>query len=151
IDFIYSSALHKKVPEFAAFLDSVYRWGMFAFALLSMILLAGVVDLVRSFSIAKQYRNITAVITQFAEGDYSQRIKLRGAKTNVLQRVMVSFNELADNVVANIAELQRIDQQRRELVANVAHDLGTPLTSIHGYVETILLKDADLTVDERKK
>lgn len=47
--------------------------------------------------------------------------------------------------------LTRQDQERRELIANVSHDLRTPLSSLHGYLETLLLKDASLTPDERRR
>jgi len=48
-------------------------------------------------------------------------------------------------------ELTRQDQQRRELVANISHDLRTPLTSLHGYLETLRVKDGLLTQAERHR
>jgi signal transduction histidine kinase len=47
--------------------------------------------------------------------------------------------------------LTRQDQERRELVANISHDLRTPLASLHGYLETLSLKDATLTAEERRR
>jgi signal transduction histidine kinase len=47
--------------------------------------------------------------------------------------------------------LTRQDQERRELIANVSHDLRTPLSSLHGYLETLLLKDAVLDAAERRR
>src|SRR4029077_5492278 len=38
----------------------------------------------------------------------------------------------------DITELRKLENVRREFVANVSHELKTPLTSIHGYVETLL-------------
>jgi len=46
-------------------------------------------------------------------------------------------------------ELKQNDAKRRELIANVSHDLRTPLTSLHGYIETLLMKENDLTEAER--
>jgi signal transduction histidine kinase len=49
-----------------------------------------------------------------------------------------------------MAELRQTDNLRRELIANVSHDLRSPLASIQGYLETILMKDETLKPDERR-
>ncbi len=51
-----------------------------------------------------------------------------------------SYNDMADTIVKNIEEIKTMDNLRRELVANVSHDLRTPLATIQGYIETILIK-----------
>ncbi len=43
------------------------------------------------------------------------------------------------------------EQERREMVANISHDLRTPLASLHGYLETLSLKDASLSPEERRR
>lgn len=62
-----------------------------------------------------------------------------------------AFADLARRVSAQWRELAGQDQQRRELVANLSHDLRTPLTSLHGYLETLALKDATLEPAERRR
>ncbi|MDN8092967.1 HAMP domain-containing sensor histidine kinase [Burkholderia multivorans] len=47
--------------------------------------------------------------------------------------------------------LTRQDQQRRELIANISHDLRTPLTSLHGYLETLSLKADTLGEPDRRR
>ncbi|MBK7485387.1 MAG: hypothetical protein IPI70_04340 [Nitrospira sp.] len=47
-----------------------------------------------------------------------------------------------------MATLKQTDILRRELVANVSHDLRTPLASLHGYLETLLMKEGTLTREE---
>ncbi|WP_177313083.1 sensor histidine kinase, partial [Burkholderia ubonensis] len=47
--------------------------------------------------------------------------------------------------------LTRQDQQRRELITNISHDLRTPLTSLHGYLETLSLKTDSLGDAERRR
>lgn len=47
--------------------------------------------------------------------------------------------------------LEDAESLRRELVSNVSHDLHTPLTSIQGYVETLLLRGADLPAEVREQ
>jgi signal transduction histidine kinase len=47
--------------------------------------------------------------------------------------------------------LTRQDQQRREFIANISHDLRTPLTSLHGYLETLSVKSEQLSDEERNR
>jgi len=62
-----------------------------------------------------------------------------------------TFNQMADTIEANVEELKRIDKLRRDLVANLSHDLRSPLASIQGYLETILIKESRLDPEERKE
>jgi signal transduction histidine kinase len=48
-------------------------------------------------------------------------------------------------------EKQALESMRQQLVANVSHDLRTPLSSIHGYLETLLMKNEELTAEQRKE
>ncbi|MCY1273124.1 Adaptive-response sensory-kinase SasA [compost metagenome] len=61
-----------------------------------------------------------------------------------------AFAQMGQRLAEQWRELTRQDQQRRDLVANISHDLRTPLTSLHGYLETLRLKDASLGADERR-
>jgi signal transduction histidine kinase len=57
---------------------------------------------------------------------------------------------MAQRMVDQLRDLRHNDVLRRELVANVSHDLKTPLASLQGYVDTLLLKDASLSAAERR-
>jgi len=88
------------------------------------------------------------VIRDFQKGNLNARIEMKGK--GELKEFADSFNDMADTIVNNIKEIKRIDDLRRILVANVSHDLRTPLSIIRGYVETIILKEPSLTPLERK-
>jgi len=61
------------------------------------------------------------------------------------------FNAMADKINTQIQKLRSMDGMRREMVANVSHDLRTPLTTMRGYLETLLLKNGELPPDEQKQ
>jgi signal transduction histidine kinase len=58
---------------------------------------------------------------------------------------------MADTIEKNIYELKGVDNLRRELIGNVSHDLRTPVASIQGYAETLLLKQETITKEEQHK
>jgi len=98
--------------------------------------------------ITKNLRRIITVIRKFKEGDLSARIKLKSK--GELREFADSFNEMADTIVKNIDEIKTMDNLRRDLVANVSHDLRTPLATIQGYLETILIKKDSLSEMEKE-
>jgi len=53
-------------------------------------------------------------------------------------------------MLAQMSALQQTDAMRRELVANISHDLRTPLASLQGYLETLHLKRAQLSDEEQR-
>ncbi|MHA7598563.1 sensor histidine kinase [Alicycliphilus sp. T452] len=62
-----------------------------------------------------------------------------------------AYRQMVARIGQQWKALTRQDQERRELIANVSHDLRTPLSSLHGYLETLLLKDAVLEAPERRR
>jgi signal transduction histidine kinase len=98
--------------------------------------------------ITKNLRRMLTVVRRFKEGDLKARIKLKSK--GELREFADSFNEMADTIVKNIDEIKTMDNLRRELVANVSHDLRTPLATIQGYLETILIKKDSLSDSEKE-
>ena len=99
--------------------------------------------------ITRHLGKIMPVIRRFKNGDLNARIKLKGK--DEFGEFASSFNEMADTIVQNIEDIKTMDNLRRELVANVSHDLRTPLATIQGYIETILIKEKTITEEERSK
>ena len=113
------------------------------------LIAAALISLFALAFITRNLRKILLVIRRFKDGNLDARITLRGR--GELSEFAVSFNEMADTIVRNIEEMKTMDNLRRELVANVSHDLRTPLATIQGYIETILMKADGLSEADRQK
>lgn len=113
------------------------------------IIAAALFGLIAFGFITKNLSKMLNAIRKFKEGDLKARINLKSK--GELGEFADSFNEMADTIVKNIDEIKTMDNLRRELVANVSHDLRTPLATIQGYIETILIKADSLSEVERKK
>lgn len=68
-----------------------------------------------------------------------------------IDKLETTFAHMADLIRQQVHQLKETDQLRRELVANVSHDLRTPVTSLQGYLETLLLKEGALSSQERQR
>jgi len=110
------------------------------------LIFTAILGLVLFFLMTRRLRTVTDVVTGFKEGNYDQR--LSGESSDDFGRLAISFNQMADTIVHNMEELKRSDNLRRELVANVSHDIRTPLASIQGYLETIMMKRDSISPEE---
>ena len=71
------------------------------------------------------------VARSFGHGDLDARVRLNDDYPEEVEELALAFNNMA-------TELQKSEYQRREFVANVSHELKTPMTTISGYVDGIL-------------
>lgn len=62
-----------------------------------------------------------------------------------------TFIELARKIASQWDQLSDSDRQRREFIANISHDLRTPLTSLLGYLETLSMKADTLSVEDNRQ
>ncbi|MFN0158684.1 MAG: ATP-binding protein [Bacteroidota bacterium] len=110
---------------------------------------SGCIGLVALALVTKKLRRLTRTALALRDGDYNRRVQI--TSDDELDQLGRAFNAMADTLSQHVEELKRTDTLRRELIANVSHDLRTPLASIQGYIETVLMKDDHLTVEERRK
>src|SRR5262249_29184669 len=87
--------------------------------------------------------------SDFAEPAEAVRMPRR-SKGDEIDRLAFTFREMATRITAQLDTLRQTDQLRRELVANVSHDLKTPIATLQGYVDTLLLKDTALSAQDRR-
>ncbi len=113
------------------------------------LIAAAVIGLIALLFITRNLRSIILTVREFQQGNHQARIRF--SSSGEMTELATSFNEMADTIVRNIEEIKTMDNLRRELVANVSHDLRTPLATIHGYIETLLIKAETLTAEERGK
>lgn len=109
------------VAGFIAILALAFAFGAIAFAI-----------------ITRRFRKVAEVLQQFASGDYSPR--LRDSNQDEIGQIAKAIDLLADTVVAAKTKLIERDSQRRDLVANITHDLRNPLTAMRIQLDTLRTK-----------
>ena len=101
----------------------------FLWAGLVTLVVAAVLALVITRSLAAPIKKIAAAAHSIAQGDYDQRLAIE--YPSEMKEVAASFNQMAHDV-------KQSRQAMRDFVANVSHELKTPLTSIRGFADAIV-------------
>jgi signal transduction histidine kinase len=121
--------------------------GSILFFLPLAILVAGVAGLVVFRILLRRLHALETLATRLSQGDLQARVEDPGP--DELGRLGARLNDMA----ANLAEAKRLidanDRQRRQLLADISHELATPLTSIRGYTE--MLQNPDLPLAPRER
>ncbi len=97
--------------------------------------------------LTRRLQRLYGVMDQFQESGFtSHRPYMREEKAarDEIDRLGLTFDRMAARMIAQFDELKDQDQMRRELAAQVSHDLRTPLAALHGYLETLRMKGARL-------
>ncbi len=93
-----------------------------------------------AFRLVKPLRQMSAAARSFGAGDFSVRVPVTSA--DELGQLAVSFNNMADS-------LTNSEGMRRSFIANVSHELKTPMTTIAGFIDGIL--DGTIPPEEQNK
>ncbi|MCB6899405.1 HAMP domain-containing histidine kinase [bacterium 210917-DFI.7.65] len=104
--------------------------GIFFFTALTVLLTAVVACSMVTAQQTKPLQDIAKAARRFAGGNFDQRV-VKSGSIDEIDELADSFNAMADS-------LQRTELQRREFIANVSHELKTPMTTIGGYTDGIL-------------
>jgi two-component system OmpR family sensor kinase len=116
------------------------------------VLFAALGGLVFFGALTRRLRRLQLAMSSFRRGRMAERVEFAGAsgkRGDEIDRLGKAFNEMADQIVEQVRALEDNDRLRRELLANVSHDLRTPLASLQGYLETLILKEGSLSEQER--
>jgi len=95
----------------------------------------------------RRLRAVERLATRVAEGDLSVRIGDRSG--DEIGRLTEQLDRMTERLAANREELIENERERRQLFADITHELATPLTSIRGYAETLLDPGVPVTAEER--
>ncbi len=129
----------------------IMKWS--ASAVLTALVFAFIAGLILFFFLMRKLRALSQSMQHFKDSDLQDNSAVTVSDNkprDEIDAMALTFSEMTQRIHLQMCRLQETDTLRRELVANVSHDLRTPLSSLSGYLETLLLKSSDLTESERQ-
>lgn len=115
-------------------------WSVIALFIVSTV--AILLILVSTKRMARPLDEIAAASRKFARGDFSVRVRQMQDTTDEMGALIDSFNKMADS-------LEQAEKRRTEFIANISHELRTPMTTIAGFADGIL--DGTVPADQERK
>lgn len=105
--------------------------------------------------LTRRLRRLTSAMDRFRRSgfaDYQAYARQpHSSNGDEIDQLGGSFDHMAKRIVEQIDALKRENALRSEMVAHVSHDLRTPLSALHGYLETLQMKSGELTDAEQKE
>jgi signal transduction histidine kinase len=111
------------------------------------VLLAGAAGLILFRVLIGRLRRLEDLATRVADGDLSARVPEPGG--DEIGRLGSRLNRMTESLAEARTRLESSDRERRQLFADISHELATPLTSIRGYAETLVDPKVSVTDEER--
>lgn len=105
---------------------------------IAVLIVAFVVLYIITYRLVRPLRQMAAITRRFSQGDFSGRVKVHGGD---------EVAELANALNGMAVSLSSLEDMRRSFIANVSHELKTPMTTIAGFIDGIL----DGTVPPEKR
>jgi len=143
----------------AQMLERSYILRVSTWAVVAALLFALLTSLLIFKLLTRRLNTLALAMETFRRGDFSEQAELSylaqlqsvtAHRRDEIDELGTIFTQMVDRIHSQVAQLSQTDQLRRELVANVSHDLRTPLTSLQGYLETLLLKEGTLSPQEQR-
>ena len=94
-----------------------------------------------------------AFVNYLRQGDFREPLLLRSSRQEglILTVQVIPFGAEQQMILArDITQLERLETMRRDFVANVSHELKTPLTVVSGFVETLIDGGDEYSLDQRE-
>ena len=122
--------------------------GAAARGLLVALGLTAVVGALAFWLLTARLQRLTAAVGAFERGALAVRVG--GSRRDEIGVLARAFDRMAARIESQVEALRRTDRQRRDLVASVSHDLRSPLASLRGYLETLVLRGDAAPAEERQ-
>ncbi len=117
------------------------------FYLLMLTIVTFVYSKLSSIGIIKPLRQLSESVQLFRNGNYSTRVDFK--LKNEFKDIQDAFNDMAEQIEEETAMKEQSENNRKKLIADISHDLKTPLANTMGYAE-LLIRDNNINDEQQR-
>ncbi len=136
-------------------LSNSYHLSTGSYAIAGSLGLAGLAGLLIVAAMTRRLRRLVEAVRVYRGDAFQGRLELDSAvysdSDDEIDELAQAISAMSERIEQQFQSLQDVDNTRRELIANVSHDLRTPLSSMQGYLETILARGDRLEEHEKRQ
>jgi len=153
--YVYAVVAGQQHQSILGSISNSYSFKNLVMTLSGALLLALLSGVMVFLMLTRRLKNLTNRVSQNAHAltNSSERfneLPKHNANLDEIDQLANSYQSMANKLVYQYEELEGNDANRREFIANISHDLRTPLTTMQSYLETLLIKDNTLTATEKQ-
>lgn len=129
------------------------RQRMIAAAILLLVVAAFGAGAILFSYLTRRLRRLTGDVSAFTANRFESGLPMAtaGEPGDEIDRLRDACHYMGQTIQQQLSALREDDRLRRELVTNISHDLRTPLASMQGYIETLIIKDHTLDPETRRQ
>lgn len=126
----------------------IQMWRWYGIAVFLLAAVSGVLLFVVAYRVALPINRLSLAVSDVAKGDYGKTISIKNGGYEIKQ-LSDNFNKMSLIIQNTISAIKDESEKQNMFVANLAHEMKTPMTAIIGYAE--MLNSYDLTPQESKR
>ena len=143
--YLYTVLNGQDFESVRATLEESYNLRTGAFTILAALAAALVGGFVLFFFMTRRVHRLADAVEHYREGSFRGQLELprKPDSTDEIDELSEAIVEMSQRIERQFDAQEEIDRNRRDLIANISHDLRTPVSSVQGFLETVLVKDLD--------
>ncbi len=146
--FVYVVLGGKKYEELANNISKNYIMRVALYAIMAVILLAFLIASLMLMKLTKPLTYLRNKVISFQQASNDSQVNYDGDE---IQQLNMAFSDMSMRIERQLQQIKNADQARRDLITNVSHDLRTPLASMQGYLDTLIIKQESMDKESTKE